>query len=92
VKGLIVYGAIGTIVLFASILTLTGVGWPQSALANKISHLTFSHPVQVPGATLPSGTYTFSLSNQRNLKARITRGPASVITTPKVPKVSALKA
>jgi hypothetical protein len=62
VKGLIFYGAVVSVVLLGSILTLSGAGWPQSGLANKISHLTFSHPVQVPGATLPSGTYTFSLS------------------------------
>jgi hypothetical protein len=89
VKGLIVYGAIGTIVLFASILTLTGVGWPQSALANKISHLTFSHPVQVPGATLPSGTYTFSLStsagNRRIVRVTSRSGDkvfATIMTIP----------
>jgi len=73
VKVLIVYGAIGTIVLLVSILTLSGAGWPQSALANKISHLTFSHPVQVPGATLPAGAYTFSLMSGPSANRRMIR-------------------
>jgi hypothetical protein len=73
VKVLIVYGAIGTIVLLASILTLSGAGWPQSALANKISHLTFSHLVQVPGATLPAGAYTFSLMSGPSANRRMVR-------------------
>jgi hypothetical protein len=30
---------------------------------NKKTYLTFSGPVQVPGATLPAGTYTFELAN-----------------------------
>ena len=72
-KGLVVYGAIGTIVLLASILTLSGAGWPQSGLADKISHLTFSHPVQVPGATLPAGAYTFSLMSGPSANRRMVR-------------------
>jgi hypothetical protein len=30
---------------------------------NKRTYLTFSGPVQMPGATLPAGTYTFELAN-----------------------------
>ena len=30
---------------------------------NKRTYLTFSGPVQVPGATLPAGTYTFEIAN-----------------------------
>ena len=30
---------------------------------NKRTYLTFSGPVQIPGATLPAGTYTFELAN-----------------------------
>src|SRR5213592_3638417 len=30
---------------------------------NKKTFLTFSGPVQVPGATLPAGTYTFKLAD-----------------------------
>lgn len=35
---------------------------------NKITHLTFSHPVQVPGATLPAGTYSFSVLGSGGLR------------------------
>jgi hypothetical protein len=73
VKGLIFYSAVVSVVLLASILTLSGAGWPQSGLANKISHLTFSHPVQVPGATLPAGTYTFSLMSGPSANRRMVR-------------------
>lgn len=72
-KGLIFYSAVVSVVLLASILTLSGAGWPQSGLANKISHLTFSHPVQVPGATLPTGTYTFSLMSGPSANRRMVR-------------------
>ena len=72
-RGLIFHGAIGTFVLLASILTLSGAGWPQSGLANKMNHLTFSHPVQVPGATLPAGSYTFSLMSGPSANRRIVR-------------------
>jgi hypothetical protein len=65
--------AIGGIVLFASVQSFIGAGSPQSALANKISHLTFSHPVQVPGATLPAGTYTFSLMSGPSAGRRVVR-------------------
>jgi len=30
---------------------------------NKRTYLTFSGPVQIPGATLPAGTYTFEIAN-----------------------------
>jgi hypothetical protein len=73
VRGLTFNGATCTIVLLASILTLSGANWPQSGLANKISHLTFNHPVQVPGATLPAGTYTFSLVSGPSANRRIVR-------------------
>lgn len=72
-KGRIFYSAVVSVVLLASILTLSGAGWPQSGLANKISHLTFSHPVQVPGATLPAGTYTFSLMSGPSANRRMVR-------------------
>ena len=72
-RGLTFNGATCTIVLLASVLTLSGANWPQSGLANKISHLTFSHPVQVPGATLTAGTYTFSLVSGPSANRRIVR-------------------
>jgi len=35
----------------------------QGATINKRTFLTFSAPVQVPGATLPAGTYVFRIAN-----------------------------
>jgi hypothetical protein len=35
----------------------------QSATIKKLRFLTFSGPVQVPGATLPAGTYVFRIAN-----------------------------
>jgi hypothetical protein len=35
----------------------------QGATINKRTLLTFSGPVQVPGATLPAGTYVFRIAN-----------------------------
>ena len=35
----------------------------QATLANKRTYLTFSAPVQVPGATLPAGRYLFQLAD-----------------------------
>lgn len=35
----------------------------QGATINKRTFLTFSGPVQVPGATLPAGTYVFRIAN-----------------------------
>ncbi|HEY3159468.1 MAG TPA: hypothetical protein VGJ78_10945 [Vicinamibacterales bacterium] len=37
--------------------------WAQGGTANKRTFLTFSAPVQVPGTTLPAGTYVFRLAN-----------------------------
>ena len=38
-------------------------GYAQATLANKRTYLTFSAPVQVPGATLPAGRYLFQLAD-----------------------------
>src|SRR5215510_13944857 len=35
---------------------------------NKRTYLTFSGPVQIPGATLPAGTYTFELANPDTIR------------------------
>lgn len=35
----------------------------QTWNASKTTYLTFSGPVQVPGATLPAGTYLFRLAD-----------------------------
>jgi hypothetical protein len=46
---------IAALALLASIQVLHG------GSTNKTTHLTFSHPVEVPGVTLPAGTYIFRL-------------------------------
>jgi len=35
----------------------------QAGVVDKTTHLTFSKPVQVPGTTLPAGTYVFRIAN-----------------------------
>src|ERR1700746_1601514 len=35
---------------------------------NKKTYLTFSGPVQIPGATLPAGTYVFQLADPDNAR------------------------
>lgn len=52
-----------TIVAALSVAFLLGIAPLRgvSTSPTKTTHLTFSHSVQVPGATLPAGTYTFSL-------------------------------
>jgi hypothetical protein len=35
---------------------------------NKRTYLTFSGPVQIPGATLPAGTYTFEIANPDTMR------------------------
>lgn len=50
--------------LVSSVLVAAMVGAPASALTHdKLTYLTFSGPVQVPGATLDPGTYRFHLTN-----------------------------
>lgn len=54
-----------------SVMTMVGAVALVACLApgahadewNKKTYLTFSGPVQIPGATLPAGTYTFELAN-----------------------------
>jgi hypothetical protein len=52
---------IGCVAALAALLVM-----PSTAGADqwdKLTYLTFSGPVQVPGHTLPAGTYTFKLAN-----------------------------
>ena len=46
--------------LLASVLAGAPKAWP----AGTISYLTFSGPVQLPGVTLPAGTYIFERMNE----------------------------
>ena len=52
-----------TMILVCSMALLTVLLVPPASATGLdqyvISHLTFSAPVRVPGATLPAGTYTF---------------------------------
>ena len=83
-RRLMLSSVVCSFVLLALIPTLSGGGWPQGPLKGKTSHLTFSHPVQVPGATLPAGTYTFSLSGptgNRNIVRITSRSGDQVFAT-----------
>jgi len=60
---------------------------PASARAdefNKLTYLTFSGPVQVPGHTLAAGTYTFKLSdavNDRHIVQIFDKATSKLIAT-----------
>jgi len=50
--------------LAVGVLSLTSAAaQDNTAEGLKLTYLTFSGPVQVPGATLPAGTYTFKLAD-----------------------------
>jgi hypothetical protein len=52
--------------ILAAALVVTAASahlYAQGATMNKRTFLTFSGPVQVPGATLPTGTYVFRIAN-----------------------------
>src|SRR6188474_3442188 len=51
------YGAVT-----AALLTFVTPAAPQESF-DKLAYLTFSAPVQIPGATLSAGTYRFHLTN-----------------------------
>ncbi len=50
-----------TLILVGAMALLSVLFVPPAGAVDQyvISHLTFSAPVRVPGATLPAGTYTF---------------------------------
>ena len=50
------------VVVAASLLTFVTPAVPQESF-DKLTYLTFSAPVQVPGATLSPGRYRFHLTN-----------------------------
>ena len=47
----------------AALLALTFAGTAHADEWNKLTYLTFSGPVQLPGITLPAGTYRFELAD-----------------------------
>ena len=52
-----------SIAAVALLLAVAGSASAQGSLANKLTFLTFSGTVQVPGATLPKGTYVFRIAD-----------------------------
>lgn len=47
----------------AALVTLTAAAPASAVTYDKLAYLTFTAPVQVPGATLGAGTYRFHLTN-----------------------------
>ena len=47
----------------AALFALTFAGTAHADEWNKLTYLTFSGPVQLPGITLPAGTYRFELAD-----------------------------
>src|SRR5262245_8777083 len=55
-----------TLAALCTALALTaGVASAQATLANRMTYVTFSGPVSVPGMTLPAGTYTFKIADSQ---------------------------
>jgi hypothetical protein len=52
-----------TIACSAALLALSLAGTARADEWNKLTYLTFSGPVQMPGITLPAGTYRFELAD-----------------------------
>jgi len=52
-----------TIACSAAMLALSLAGTARADEWNKLTYLTFSGPVQMPGITLPAGTYRFELAD-----------------------------
>ena len=51
--------ALSSAVLIAGVLLSVPA---EAALDSRTTHMTFDHPVRVPGATLPAGHYIFTVS------------------------------
>src|SRR5579871_971994 len=52
----------------ATAITLLAASGAHADEWNKKTYLTFSGPVQIPGATLPAGTYLFQLADPDNAR------------------------
>ena len=53
-------------ICFATLAMAFAVGAPAEANwagVNATTHMTFKHPVRIPGVTLPAGRYVFQLSD-----------------------------
>jgi hypothetical protein len=58
-------GSMAVVLAAVTLLAVTSVTsvFAQGGVVDKTTRLTFSKPVQVPGATLPAGTYVFRIAN-----------------------------
>jgi len=54
---------IATALVLAVVAVLTTKVWAQETNTREITYLTFSNSVELPGVTLPAGTYTFRLAD-----------------------------
>jgi len=54
---------IATALVLAVVAVLTTNVWAQETNTHEVSYLTFSNSVELPGVTLPAGTYTFRLAD-----------------------------
>lgn len=52
--------ALSSVVLMTGLLLSVHA---EAAFDSRTTHMTFDHPVRVPGATLPAGHYVFTVSN-----------------------------
>jgi hypothetical protein len=57
------YIAVGMIVAFTLFFELAA----HASIADQLTEITFSQPIQIPGQILPAGTYSFKLLNDDNL-------------------------
>ena len=46
------------------------VSVPAEAAYSRTTHMTFDHPVRVPGATLPAGHYVFTVDTSHVVRIR----------------------
>jgi LPXTG-motif cell wall-anchored protein len=73
-----------TLSFFAVVAALVAVMTPSPASAvtyDKLTYLTFTAPVQVPGTTLHAGTYRFALTNPESYRSvvHVLSGDASTV-------------
>lgn len=76
--------AIRAVLLLLGGIALVGVLAAQAQPLNRLTKLTFSHPVQVPGMVLPAGTYSFTINESlgsRNIVQIWNEDKTKLITT-----------
>ena len=54
--------ALSSVVLIAGLLLSVPA---EAAVDSRTTHMTFEHPVRVPGATLPAGHYIFTVNTNQ---------------------------